>query len=224
MPPGSSLTLNSLQLLGCKHLLSQTERISAPYILHLPFYLYGNFCICGIKTTPGSAPAAAPALAPRVHSNCLFFILRNRLTPLLASRVFPQTGTRPLSSHRRAEDNSLDVKAPAGAETGASWPLEDSAAVSPEQREWILPCRVCRGTSQAICHSRHVSVCVWRVGGWVTGKWSHRSFLQGSFGPSLLARRNRSMQMGRRCKQVPSVGSTERRIAELVHLDGLTEF
>ncbi|CAF95950.1 unnamed protein product, partial [Tetraodon nigroviridis] len=39
------------------------------------------------------------------------------------------TGTRPLSSHRRAEDNSLDVKAPAGAETGASWPLEDSAAV-----------------------------------------------------------------------------------------------
>lgn len=179
MPPGSGLTLNSLQLLGCKHLLNKTEKISAPYILYLPFHLRVDFCICEIKTAPGSTPAAAPGLAPQVRLDCLFFVLCNRFKLLLAARLFLQTGTWPPSSHWIAENDPLEVKAAADAETGASWPLEDSAAVSPQEREWILPCRVCRGTSQAICHSRHVSVCVWGVcvgegGGGGTGKWSHR--------------------------------------------------
>lgn len=167
MPPGSSLTLNSLQLLGCKYLLNKTEKISACYILYLLFHLCVNFCICGIKMTTGSATAAAaaPALAPQVRLNSLLFILCNRFKLVLATRVFLQTGTRPSSSHRRAENDSLGVKAAASAEAGASCPLEDSAAVSPKEREWILPCRVCKGTSQAICHSRHVSVCVFGGGG-----------------------------------------------------------
>lgn len=182
MPPGSSLTLNSLQL------LNKTEKISARYILYLLFHLCVKFCICGIKITPGSTTAAAPALAPQVCLSSLLFILCNRFKLLLATRVFLQTGTWPLSS-QRAENDSLGVKAAASAETGASCPLEDAAAVSPKEREWILPCRVCRGTSQAICHSRHVSVCVWGGGGdGMTGKWSHRNSTRDHLAPPYWSR------------------------------------
>lgn len=105
----------------------------------LLLYLCMNFCICGIKLTPGST-LTAPSLAPRVQP------------------PFPsKQERRRCPSHRKAENGSLAVNGP-NAEAGASCPLEDSSAVSPEEREGILSCHAHRGTSQAICHSRHVSV------------------------------------------------------------------
>lgn len=207
MPPGSSLTLNSLQL------LNKTEKISARYILYLLFHLCVKFCICGIKITPGSTTAAAPALAPQVCLSSLLFILCNRFKLLLATRVFLQTGTWPLSSHRSAENDSLGVKAAASAETGASCPLEDAAAVSPKEREWILPCRVCRGTSQAICHSRHVSVCVW--GGGAMG-WQGNGHIV--IPPGIIRPLPIGPEESVDSKQVPPMVSTDHQIVEYIHI------
>lgn len=141
MPPGNSLTLTALQLLRSNYLLNKTEELLAPCTLQqvLLFHLCMNFCICGIKLTSGSTPTA-PSLAPRVQP------------------AFPsKQERRHCLSHWKAENGSLAVNGP-NAETEASCPLEDSSAVSPEEREGILSCHVHRGTSQAICHSRHVSV------------------------------------------------------------------
>lgn len=44
-------------------------------------------------------------------------------------------------------------------------------SVSPGEREWTLSCHVHRGTSQAICHGKHV--CVYVGGGEMREKCSH---------------------------------------------------
>lgn len=61
-PQGTSLTLNSLQLLLRKYLLSNTKKIFA----HCSFHLCTNFCFCRLKITTGPT-ITAPSLAPLRH-------------------------------------------------------------------------------------------------------------------------------------------------------------
>lgn len=70
-------------------------------------------------------------------------------------------------------DDSLEVKFPSSAETLRVLSTGRLCClISPGEREWTLSCHVHRGTSQAICHGKHVceSVC---LGEGMTEKWSH---------------------------------------------------